>query len=220
MALLDNKNPTTKQVALKNGVLQTNGALVSMDVPSGWSASQSSNKIVPSFPPETLIDLKDADGLDFSIGIYFSGIVDDEIDGEIRKENLFDREITMTAGTPEATQLIGGEGELANDTKMLFYILSAGRHAVQSEEKYCRAIKSTDFNGLRSVMYEFENDSDSSRTIEYCIDVLGNGRVVYILYYHAAIEKFKQFMDIAVSAFQSSVWRQDFDPFVPLEVVE
>ncbi|PZM86188.1 MAG: hypothetical protein DKT66_01985 [Candidatus Melainabacteria bacterium] len=219
MALLGNREPTSKDLQLSDGVLRTTGALVSMKVPDGWSASMSTASN-PGFPPETLIDLNDSDGLGLSIGLYFSGLIDDEIDGEIRKENLFEREIMMKAGTPEATQLIGGEGALANDTKMLFYILSAGRHAVQSDEKYCRAIKSTDFNGLRSVMYEFENESDSTRTIEYCIDVLGNGRVVYILYYHAPIETFMQNMDTAVSAFQSSVWRKDFDPMIPLDVVE
>lgn len=38
MALLDNSHPQSKDIELKDGVLRTNGALVSMKVPDGWSA--------------------------------------------------------------------------------------------------------------------------------------------------------------------------------------
>jgi hypothetical protein len=220
MALLDNKNPTTKQVALKNGVLQTNGALVSIDFPSGWSASQSSKSNGPGFPPETIFVLKNGEVPGVSIGLYFSGIVDKEIDGQIRKKDLFDKSINLKAGTPEARQLVGRGGANAKETQMQDLLFAAGRHIVDSDEKYCRAIKSTDFNGLKSVIFEFENDNAHAKTVEYCIDVLGTGRVIYILYYRAPIETFAENMDTAVSTFRSTVWRKDFDPMIPLDVVE
>lgn len=102
---------------------------------------------------------------------------------------------------------------------MAYLLVAAGTHAVQSDEKYCRAIKSTEFNGLKSVIYEFDNESLGTKAVEYCLDVLGNGRVVYSLYYRAAINSFSEEMDAALNAFQSSQWRKDFDPAIPLDVV-
>lgn len=218
MALLDNKNPTTKQVALKDGVLKTTGALVSMKVPDGWSAlmSTASN---PGFPPETWIVLVNSEENDVEIGLYFFGLTYEEIDGQFRREELFDKHVNMKAGTNEAKELVGGEGALSDETKMQDLILAAGRHAFENDEDDCRAIKTTHFNGLSSVIYEFENLSAKTRAIEYCIDVLGNGRVVYSLYYSAPIDAFAKNMDTAINAFQSSVWRKDFDPMVPLDVI-
>lgn len=219
MALLDNKLPTTSQLTLKNGLLKTNGALVSMSVPTGWSAHKSALTLVPGFPPETIFVLKNGEVQGVSIGLYFSGIVDEEIDGQIRKKDLFDKSINLKAGTPEARQLVVRGGAHAKETQMQDLLFAAGRHIVDSDEKYCRAIKSTDFNGLKSVIFEFENDNAHAKTVEYCIDVLGTGRVVYILYYRAPIETFAKNMDTAVSTFQSTVWRKDFDPMIPLDVV-
>lgn len=220
MALLDNRDMASRELALKGGVLKTNGALVSMNVPSGWSAKMLTAGNPPGLPPETLIILKKSDGLKISIGVYFSGVVYEEIDGRIRKENLFDQQISMKAGTPESTALTGGEGALANETKMQVLILQAGRHGVQSDEEYCRAIKTTDFNGLKCVIYEFQNERSGTRAIEYCIDVLGNGRIIYALYYRAPIETFAENMDTAVEAFKSSIWRKDFDPYKAIEIVD
>jgi hypothetical protein len=112
---------------------------------------------------------------------------------------------------------MGGEGALANISHMRNLLLAAGDHAVQSDEKYCRAIKSTEFNGMKSVIFEFENESTGTKTFEYCIDVLGNGQVVYALYYRAPIGSFADEIDTALNTFESSVWRKDFDPFVALE---
>lgn len=220
MALLDNRDLASRELALKDGVLKTDGALVSMSVPNGWSAKMLTSGNPPGMPPETLIILKKSDGLKISIGVYFSGVVYEEIDGRIRKESLFDQQISMKAGTPEATSLIGGEGALASETKMQVLLLQAGRHGVQSDEAYCRAIKTTEFNGLKCVIYEFQNESTGTRAIEYCIDVLGNGCIVYALYYRAPIETFAENMDTAVEVFKSSVWRKDFDPYKAIEIVD
>lgn len=220
MALLDNRHRATKSLELKDGVLRTNGALVSMKVPEGWSGTMLTASNPSYFPPEALIILTKGDELKVSIGLYFSGVIDEEFDGNLRKEELFDRQINMKAGTPEATQLIGGEGALANETKMQDLILSVGRHAVESKEKYCHAIQTTDFKGLRSAIFEFRNKSSETIEVEYCIDVLGNGRVVYILYYRAPMDSFSDNLDTAVSAFQSSEWRKEFDPAIPLDVID
>lgn len=220
MALLDNRQQASKDLELKDGVLRTNGALISMKVPEGWSGIMTSASNSPYFPPETLFLLVKGEGLKVSIGLYFSGVIDEEFEGNLRQEELFDRQINMKAGSPEATQLIGGEGALANETKMQDLILSVGRHPVESKEKYCRAIATTEFKGLKSAIFEFQDDNTGTKAIEYCIDVRGNGQVVYILYYRAPIETFDANMDTAVSAFQSSVWTKDFDPSIPLDVVE
>lgn len=219
MALLDNREPVSKELTLTDGVLRTNGALVSMRVPEGWSAKLMASKNVPGLPPETLIMLIQGEGLKTSIGLYFSGMIDEEFEGKVRTDELFDQEIDLKAGTPEANKLIGGTGVMANETHLRYYIVAAGKHAVQSDEKYCRGIRSTEFNGLKSVIYEFQNDSTGTRTVEYCLDVLGNGQIIYFLYYRAPIETFSKSMDIAVDAFKTSKWRKDFDPAVPLDVV-
>lgn len=218
MALLGNREPTSKDLQLSDGVLRTTGALVSMKVPDGWSASMSTASN-PGFPPETWIVLLNGEENDVEIGLYFFGLTYEEIDGQFRREKLFDKNVSMKAGTSEANELVGGEGALADETKMQDLILAAGRHAFENDEDDCRAIKTTDFNGLSSVIYEFENLSAKTRAIEYCIDVLGNGRVVYSLYYTAPIDVFAKNMDTAINAFQSSEWRKDFDPAIPLDVV-
>lgn len=220
MALLDSRNLTSKELVPKNGLLKTNGALTKMNVPDGWSAKMITSANPPGLPPETVILLKKEDGLKVSIGLYFSGMTYEVEDGLIRKSKLFDEQISIKAGTPEACKLIGGEGAHANKTQTQLYLLRAGRHGVESDEKYCRAIQTTDFHGLQSVIYEFENDSRKTKTVEYCIDVLGNGRVVYSLYYSAPIDAFAQNMDTAINAFQSSEWRKDFDSAIPLDVID
>lgn len=62
--------------------------------------------------------------------------------------------------------------------------------------------------------------SNNEESIEYCIDVQGDGRVVYFLYYLAPIDAFDAGVDDAVSTFQTSVWRTDFDPMTRLEAIE
>ena len=219
MALLDNSSSVAKDLSLSDGVLRTNGALVSIQAPSGWTASMSAKATQPGLPPETFFILGKGAGTKISIGIYFSGMIYEEVDGRIRKEKLFDPEIELMAGSADASSLIGGEGLLANVSQLRNYLLTAGQHAVQSNEKYCRGIKSSVLSGLKSVIFEFQNEDTGARTIEYCIDVLGNGQVVYSLYYRAPIGSFGDEKDTAVKTFNSSVWRKDFDPFVALEAI-
>lgn len=220
MALPDNRNPTSRELSLEDNVLKTNGALVSIQAPPGWSASITSKKTQPGLPPETFFILSKSENSKTSIGIYFSGIIYDEVDGRLRKEQLFDTDLNMKAGSTEASRPVGGEGALAGISQICHALLAAGDHAVQFDEKHCRAVKSTQFNGMKSVIFEFENNRTGTKTFEYCIDILGNGQVVYSLYYRAAIDDFSEDIDTAIKTFQSSVWRKDFDPMLPLDAVD
>ena len=221
MALLDNSYPRIrKELSLPGGILKTNAALVSMQGPSEWPVSMSTKQIHPDYPPETFLIFNKGDDTKASIGVYFSGVVLDEGDARWRKKEIFDTEINLQAGTPEATRRMAETGMRAQETQLGNILLTIGDHAVMSKEKYCRAIKSSDFNGLKSVICEFENEDTGTRTIEYCIDVLGTGQVIYSLYYRSAIDSFSAEMDTAVAAFKSTVWRKDFDPMKPIEVNE
>ncbi|MCA9803720.1 MAG: hypothetical protein KC777_17235 [Cyanobacteria bacterium HKST-UBA02] len=218
MALLGNARPHSKAISLDDGVLRTNGGLVSMKAPPGWTASMTIRKIYPGAPQETFFFLSKGGGSKTSIGLFFSGIYFDEVDGRLQKEELFDSDIDLVAGSAEATKLIGGDGMLAEVSWMGKYLLSVD-HAVQSYEKYCRAIKSTTFKGLKSVIFEFENVDLGRKTIEYCIDVLGNGRILYSLFYTSSREFYAENLDTAVSALETSVWTTEFDPSLELNVV-
>lgn len=220
MALLNDSSRTSKELSLKNGVLKTNGALVSIKVPDGWTGSKSSKTIQPTLPPETYFILRKAPDSKTSIGVFFSGIVLDDVEAGMRKSKIFDNELRLKAGSPEATRFMAQEGALSKVTELRNAIMSAAPHAVQSDEKYCLAVMSTDFNGLKSIIFEFQNEATGTKSIEYCIDVLGNGQVIYILYYRAAIDVFADDMDAVLNSFRSSVWRKDFDPTVPLDAVE
>ncbi len=220
MALLNNSNRITKELSLHDGVLKTNGALVSMQISAGWAASMSAKSIHPGLPSETFITFKKDPSSKTSFGIFFSGQILEEFDGQLRKEELFDRAVNLKAGSAEATRLVETEGALANVTHLRNALLSAGRHAVQSEEKDCLAVKTSDFNGLKAAIFEFQNERTGTKAVEYCLDVLGNGTVVYSLYYRAPIETFADEMDAAISAFRSTIWRQDFDPMKNLEPVD
>ncbi len=219
MALLNDSSRTSKELSLENGVLKTNGALVSIKAPAGWTATKSSKTIQPAMLPETYFLFRKSPDSKTSIGVYFSGMVLDDVEASVRKRKIFDNELRLKAGSPEATRFIAEEGALSKITELRNIIMSAAPHAVQSEEKYCLAVKSTDFNGLKSIIFEFQNETTGYKSIEYCLDVLGNGQVVYILYYRAAIDSFADDMDTAINSFRSSVWRSDFDPNIALDVV-
>lgn len=219
MALLGNSRGTSKPITLNDGLLKTNGALVSIKVPSDWTASIYSKAIHPDLPKETSITLAKPD-TEVSIGIFFSGIVHDASDGRIRKRIVFDKDISMRASDNEAKQPAATEGALSRISRLQHVLLTAAPHPVMSNEKFCLGVNSTEFSGFKAVMFEFENPDLDSKTIEYCLDVFGDGKVVYMLYYLAPIDIFAKHVDMAVEIFKTSVWRTDFDPMVTLDVVE
>lgn len=61
MALLDNNPGTSRELDVTDGVLKTNGALVSIAVPSDWTASINSKFNHPDYPNRTSIKLSKKD---------------------------------------------------------------------------------------------------------------------------------------------------------------
>lgn len=137
----------------------------------------------------------------------------------MRKQDLFDKDFSMRASDIEAQSPSPISGPMSRISNLQDLILEAAPHPVQSTEKYCLGVKSTEFSGFKAVMFEFENPDQNSKTIEYCLDVFGDGKVVYIIYYRAPIDVFAEHVDTAVEIFKTSVWRTDFDPTVNLDVV-
>lgn len=220
MALLSSNNKESKKLMLENGILKTNGALVSIQPPTGLYASTTSKPVHPDLPKETFFLFKDAAESKSVIGVYFSGVVLDDANAFARKEHIFSEPLNLKSGTEEAKKPVSETGPRRRVTQLGHVIMRAAPHPVLSDEKYCLAAVSTDFKEMKCIMFEFLNEDFGTKTIEYCIDVLGDGRVVYFLYYIAPIDSFTAGIDDAVHTFQTSVWRKDFDPMAKLEAIE
>lgn len=168
-------------------------------------------------PLKTSITLSDPNSK-VSVGIYFSGEILKGHEGLQRKKHLFDKDVTMRASSSEAKEPAAESGMLSRISTMDDVIMEAAPHAVQSDEGFCLGIRSTNFKGFKTVIFEFENSDIGRRTIEYCMDVFGNGEMIHILFYSAPIESFAENMDAAVDIFNTTVWRTDFDPYKNIEV--
>lgn len=219
MALRSSNNEESKKLMLENDNLKTNGALVSIQPPSGWYVSTTSKLVHPDLPKETFFLFKDAAESKSVIGVYFSGIVLDDANAFARKEHIFSEPLSLKSGTEEAKKPVSETGPRRRITQLGHVIMRAVPHPVLSDEKYCLAAISTEFKDMKCVMFEFLNEDLGTKTVEYCIDVLGDGRVVYFLYYLAPINAFAEGIDHAVNTFKTSVWRTDFDPMVSLDVI-
>ncbi len=219
MALLDNSKPTSQEISLKNGVLRTNGALAHIQAPSNWLARFSSKRIQPGMPNETFFFFKKDESSKTSIGVYFSGIIADEFDGNLLKQEIFDQKIDMTKGSPEATRYKAAEGAYRNTTNLTYALISTAPHAVHTQESDCLSFRTTEFKGMKAAVIECENAQFDTRSLEYCIDVLGNGQVIYSLYYRAPIANFAEQSSLAQETFESTIWRTDFNPTVNLDAV-
>ncbi|HNB20866.1 MAG TPA: hypothetical protein PKZ32_00515 [Candidatus Melainabacteria bacterium] len=219
MALLDNSQGTTRELVLKDGVLRTDGAVASITAPRDWTASMWSKSVHPQMPRQISITLSKPDSK-VAVGIFFSGEVLEEYEARQRQQNLFDHDVSMRASSSQAKQPMAESGIRSKTSKLQDLIFLAAPHPVPSSEKYCLGLQSTEFNGMKSVMFEFENADLGSKTIEYCIDVNGDGRVIYILYFTAPKDSFPEHMDTAVEIFKSTVWRKDFDPLKTIEIVD
>lgn len=221
MALLNNKNWTSEALSLKDGVLKTNGALVSMQAPANWTAGKTSKTTQPGLPDQTILFCKkDKEGSNTSLGIFFSGMPADDDDGRLRRKEVFDRQINMPKGSAEAKKFQAEEGALRNTTQLGYLLISTAPHAVQTQEADCLSFKTTEFKGMRAAIIECENEKYNFKSIEICIDVSGNGQVLYSLYYKSSIADFAEDFALAQEAFQSTIWRTDFDPTVNLDVVD
>lgn len=220
MALLSSNNKESKKLMLENGILKTNGALVSIRPPDGWYASMTSTFVHPELPRETYFLFKESPDSKKVTGVYFAGEVLDDSDARFRQEHIFSQPLSFKAGSAEAKKFVAETGPLRTVTHLGHVIMQASPHPVPSDERYCLAAISTEFKELKCVMFEFLNEDLGTKTIEYCIDALGNARVLYFLYYRAPIDSFDAGVDDAVSTFQTSVWRTDFDPMTRLEAIE
>ncbi len=221
MALVGNINWKSKALTLKDGVLRTNGALVSMNVPDTWTAAKSSKRFQPGIPEQTLLSCKkNKDGSKTSIGVFWSAFPLDEFDGRVLRKEVFEKQIHMTKGSPEATKLQSENGAFSNTTQLNYLLISTGPHAVPTEEASCLSFKTAEFKGMKVAIIECESEKLNLKSIEYCVDVSGNGQVLYLLYYKASVADFAEDFTFAQAAFESTIWRTDFDPTVDLDAID
>lgn len=221
MALLGNSNNwTSKALTLKDGVLRTNGALVSMNVPDNWTVIKGSKWNQPGIPEQTLLVCKkNKEGSKTSLGVFCSGMPPDEDDGRILRREIFDKQINMTKGSAEATKFQANEGALRNTTQLGYLLISTAPHAVHTEEKGCLSFRTVEFKGMKAAIIESELKNLNLKSIEYCIDVSGTGQVLYSLYYKSSIADFAEDLALAQATFESTIWRTDFDPAINLDAV-
>lgn len=220
MALLDNSQTGVQDLVLKNGLLKTNGALVSMQVPPNWIARVATKVSQPGWPDQTRFFFKEGEESKSGIGLFFSGIVHEDFDGNVKRKKIFEQQLDLQKGSREALEKQATEGHLRNITRLGYALLSTSPHAITSEEEDCLLFRTTEFAGMKAAMIGVESQRYAGKSIEYCIDVLGNGTVIYSLYCYAPPESFSELLPIAQEVFQSTKWRSDFDPTVNLAAVD
>jgi hypothetical protein len=152
--------------------------------------------------------------------VFNSGFPPDEGDGRRLRKEVFEKEINMTKGSAAATKFQAADGALSNTTQLGYLLLSTAPHGVHTEEASCISFKTAEFKGMKAAIIECELEKLDLKSIEYCIDVSGNGQVLYSLYYKASIADFAEDLALAQAAFESTVWRTDFDPTVNLEAID
>lgn len=220
MAIIGNSQPTVVDVSIKDGLLKTNGALVSMQVPAAWIAKKSTKVVNPQLPSQTRFFFKENADANCRMGLFFSGIVNEETDGRLLREDIFAKDWHCAAGTPEARMAHEVEGPFSNESRLTHAYARTGPHAVIGSSEDCLSICATEFKGMRTIIIESNDTLNNTRDIAYYIDVLNNGTVIYALYAAIPTEEYALKIDAIKQLFETSVWRTDFDPMVNLDLVE
>lgn len=215
MALVGNSRPHTVPVELKDQLLKTNGALVSMKGPPQWTCSQTTYFVGGVCSTNYRFRHPEGGAI---VGIYFGGIYDDEFDGNYRRKNVFDQSIDIKAGTPEADGMCAETGALRTVSRLQAALWDSASNARGPSREDCLSFRTGKFKDFPAVI--IESQGKTWKALDYRIDTLGDARLIYELYYSAATEKYETHLQIALDIFDSTIWRTDFDPESRLSLID
>ncbi len=188
-------------------LFKTNGALERMHVFGGWRPAfvvNDSRRLNSVWGTETSFLLPHCDHDDVFMGVYFSGDCSDENLGNLRRREIYDKALKLS-----------GDGSELKRTLVL-----AGRQLIAHSEMRCRGFTTADFNGKRAVIVEQDWLSTKQTSYQVLVDTLGDGRVIYNLMFVAPQLVYAKFVEHARASFETSLWRNDFDPRAQLRLIE
>lgn len=138
------------------------------------------------------------------MGVYFSGDCGDESLGNLRRSEIYDKTLDLS-----------GDGKALKRALVL-----AGRQLIAHCDVHCSRFLTVDFNGKRAVIVEQDWLSTKQTAYQVLVDTLGDGRVIYNLMFVAPKMVYPKFVEHARASFETSLWRNDFDPRAALRLIE
>lgn len=188
-------------------LFKTNGALERMHVFGGWRPAfivNDSRRMNSVWCNETSFFLPHSEHDDVFMGVYFSGDCSDENLGNLRRGEIYDKTL----------KLCGDGSELRRA------LVLAGRQLIAHSEMRCKSFATADFNGKRAVIVEQDWLSTKQTSYQVLVDTLGDGRVIYNLMFVAPKMVYAKFVEHARASFETSLWRNDFEPRAQLRLIE
>jgi hypothetical protein len=187
-------------------LFKTNGALERMHVFGAWRPVfiiNDSRRMNSVWGTETSFLLPHLEHDDVFMGVYFSGDCGDENLGRLRRREIYDKSLN-----------------LAGDSKDVRRALAlAGRQLISHSQMRCSSFSTVDFNGKRAVTIEQEWLSTKQTAFQILVDTQGDGRIIYNLMFVAPKSVYGNFVEHAKASFETSLWRNDFDPRGVLQLI-
>lgn len=187
-------------------LFKTNGALERMHVFGAWRPVfivNDSRRMNSVWGTETSFLLPHLEHDDVFMGVYFSGDCGDENLGSLRKREIYDKSLKLS-----------GDGK---DVKRALVL--SGRQLISHSQMRCNSFSTADFNSRRAVIVEQEWLSTKQTSYQILVDTQGDGRTIYNLMFVAPKSVYAKFVEHAKASFETSLWRNNFDPHGILQLV-
>lgn len=187
-------------------LFKTSGALERMHIFGAWRSVfivNDSRRMTSVWGTETSFLLPHAESDSVFMGVYFSGDCADESLGRLRRSEVYGKAINVAGDN--------------NDLRRL--LLIAGRQMIGHSETRFSSFSTTDFNGKRAVITEQEWLATHQSSYQILVDTLGDGRIIYDLIFVAPNHLYSKFVEHAKASFETSLWRNQFDPRDPLRLL-
>ena len=188
-------------------LFKTNGALERMHVFGAWRPVfivNDSRRMNTVWGTETSFLLPHSENQDVFMGVYFSGDCGDESLGNLRRKEIYDQTLNLS-----------GDGK---DVKRALVL--SGRQLIAHSDMRCTKFATANFNGKRAVIVEQDWMSTKQAAYQVLVDTMGDGRIIYNLMFVAPQTVYSNFVEHAKASFETSLWRNEFDPRSVLRLIE
>ncbi|MBA3857166.1 MAG: hypothetical protein C0507_09695 [Cyanobacteria bacterium PR.3.49] len=187
-------------------LFKTTGALERMHIFGAWRPVfivNDSRRMTSVWGTETSFLLPHAESEAVFMGVYFSGDCADESLGRLRLSEVYGKALNVTGDSKELRKLM----------------LIAGRQMIGHSEIRFNSFSTIDFNGKRAAVVEQEWLATRQTSYQIMVDTAGDGRIIYDLIFVAPNHLYSKFVEHAKASFETSLWRNQFDPREPLRLL-